>query len=374
MTMPQAVLWDAEPHTRAKHEILRRYLDAWFPILATHHKQLVYFDGFAGPGRYRGGEEGSPLIALNAARRHFGRLRGNELIFVFVEEDRQAAQWLRTEISRLKLPTGQFKVHVIDGECQHALAKLLDALDKRRWGAVPTFALLDPFGVKGLPFTLVARLLQRRACEVLITFMTFTVQRWHGVLPQHINALVGDPHASTSIANSANRAEAARVAYQASLSSVARFVRFFCMRSHSDQPLYDLFFATQNDLGFLKMKQAMWDTDKSGHFKFSDASDPSQTTLFPPQPELELVPILLQNFRGRRVVYEEIERFVVESTIYLPTHAKKALQAMAVGGGQDPAPKIVVDDVKRDGKKRRGRFFSPGTFVTFTADRPKETP
>ena len=28
-------VWQIEEHTKAKHEILRRYLSAWFPILAS---------------------------------------------------------------------------------------------------------------------------------------------------------------------------------------------------------------------------------------------------------------------------------------------------------------------------------------------------
>lgn len=29
MPAPKTTLWPLEPHTRAKHEILRRYLEAW---------------------------------------------------------------------------------------------------------------------------------------------------------------------------------------------------------------------------------------------------------------------------------------------------------------------------------------------------------
>ena len=170
-------LWPLKPHTRAKHAILDRYLSAWFPILATQSKELVYFDGFAGPGRYAGGEMGSPLVALNAARQHFARLRGNALLFVFVEEDAKCADWLRDEVQRLRLPD-QFDVRVLNNRCDSVLTTLLNELDAKRWGFVPTFALLDPFGLKGLPFHLVNRLLQRRSCEALITFMTFAVQKW----------------------------------------------------------------------------------------------------------------------------------------------------------------------------------------------------
>ncbi len=169
-------LWELQPHTRAKHAILDRYLRAWFPILATQSQQLVYFDGFAGPGRYEGGEEGSPLIALNAARQHFARLRGNRLLFVFVEEDAKRERWLRQEVGRLRLPP-QFDIRIFNDSCHNVLSEILDELDAKRWNFVPTFALLDPLGLKGLPFTLVERLLRRRSCEALITFMTFAVRR-----------------------------------------------------------------------------------------------------------------------------------------------------------------------------------------------------
>ena len=34
MAKPMQSLWEIEPHTKAKHEILKRYLDAWFPLRA----------------------------------------------------------------------------------------------------------------------------------------------------------------------------------------------------------------------------------------------------------------------------------------------------------------------------------------------------
>lgn len=48
---PKTTIWDLEPHTAAKHEILRRYVQAWAPILSQgNFPHLVFVDGFAGPG------------------------------------------------------------------------------------------------------------------------------------------------------------------------------------------------------------------------------------------------------------------------------------------------------------------------------------
>ena len=64
MTTPKDTIWDLEPHTLVKHQILRHYLSAWFPILGSAHTRVDYIDGFCGPGRYKTGEDGSRARGL----------------------------------------------------------------------------------------------------------------------------------------------------------------------------------------------------------------------------------------------------------------------------------------------------------------------
>src|SRR5262245_65441693 len=86
---PRDTIWPLQPHTAAKHRILRCYLDAWLPIMGSWNGRILIVDGFAGPGVYSGGEEGSPIIALRALMdhrhmaKHFGS--GLEVRFQFVE-------------------------------------------------------------------------------------------------------------------------------------------------------------------------------------------------------------------------------------------------------------------------------------------------
>lgn len=70
MAAPKDTLWDPEPHSRGKHHILRRYAQAWLPIMTRYNPRVVVVDAFAGPGRYVGGEEGSPIILLKAYLEH----------------------------------------------------------------------------------------------------------------------------------------------------------------------------------------------------------------------------------------------------------------------------------------------------------------
>ena len=59
-----STVWEISPHTVAKHQLLTGYLDAWYPIIAKYNKRVAFIDGFAGPGIYKGGEDGSPILAL----------------------------------------------------------------------------------------------------------------------------------------------------------------------------------------------------------------------------------------------------------------------------------------------------------------------
>ena len=364
MAIPKEVIWSAEPHTIAKHAILKSYLDAWFPILASRNNRLVYYDGFAGPGRYKDGEEGSPVIALRAARDHFHRIE-SELVFVFVEQDERRAHWLRDhEVPALELPRN-FKVEVQQGEFATCLESALDELVKSGQQIAPTFAFIDPFGVSGLPFTLVRRLLLQKSCEVLVTFMTESIQRFATVLPEHVNELIGDPGAAEHIAATPDRIVAARRLYERSLKSVARFVRFFHLHKPDGRPIYDLFFAGNNPLGHVKMKEAMWRVDDSGSYSFSDGIDPNQVVLFRDDPAAKLAPMLHRRFAGLSVDTSEVFRFVEDETAYLKKHARSALLALEAAP-VDAAACLVVQALKRDGRPRRPGTFPDGTVVQFT--------
>jgi three-Cys-motif partner protein len=109
---PRKTIWDLEPHTAAKHEILRRYVQAWAPILSQgNFPHLVFVDGFAGPGRYSKGEEGSPVIAVKAVIDQPRPIKA-KVDFHFIELDGKRADHLASEVAFLKLPSNvSIKIH-----------------------------------------------------------------------------------------------------------------------------------------------------------------------------------------------------------------------------------------------------------------------
>ncbi len=104
MSAPSTTVWELDPHTRAKHAILGRYLRAWTPILSqAGFPEIVYIDGFAGPGRYSKGEDGSPVIALKAALDQTVPIAAT-VRYLFVEKDPKRAACLEEIVRGLPVP------------------------------------------------------------------------------------------------------------------------------------------------------------------------------------------------------------------------------------------------------------------------------
>ena len=171
MAAPRTTIWPLEPHTRAKHAILKRYLQAWTPVLSLGgFPQIVYVDGFAGPGRYSKGEDGSPVIALQVAlEQHLPS--DTRILFLFVEQDEKRAAVLEEIVSSIEKPE-RFSVSVAAGKTfEYAVTDLLNSHKAKGQKLPPTFAFIDPFGWKGVKFSIVEEILSYASCEVLVTFI-----------------------------------------------------------------------------------------------------------------------------------------------------------------------------------------------------------
>jgi hypothetical protein len=121
------------------------------------------------------------------------------------------------------------------------------------------------------------------------------------------------------------------------------------MRNERDTMDYFLFFATNNELGLKKIKDAMWRIDESGTYTFSDATDPNQSVLFSAEPDRELLRrLIVDKFAGFETTPSEIERFVVHDMPFRETYYKKVLQLL------EGAERIVP--INPPATRRRGTY------------------
>src|SRR5262245_3338604 len=101
--------WIYSRHTEAKHSILERYLGAWFAILGATHRgraypQLIVLDGFAGRGRYTGGELGSPRIIFDRAVSAIERGIASNVVLLCGETDEDNLEELHRVMDEVEHP------------------------------------------------------------------------------------------------------------------------------------------------------------------------------------------------------------------------------------------------------------------------------
>ncbi len=140
MTDTLPTVWKAQPHTLAKHAILERYLQAWLPILAhqsatigrkyqnSQTREILYIDGFAGPGEYEGGEPGSPVIALRAALQHAHSFPVPvRMLFIERREDRykRLCQIVQPHIEQSGHSQNVHAAQPLEGDCDEVLGEIL---------------------------------------------------------------------------------------------------------------------------------------------------------------------------------------------------------------------------------------------------------
>lgn len=333
-------VWDRPPHTKAKHDILTRYLGAWFGIFgrSRYFQRVNVLDGFAGPGRYGDAEPGSPVLTLNTLLEHrsFAAFGNTTFNFIFNEWNDERFASLQEVLAGVRASRTSWPdtVRVIErNQNFQALAReLLDSIPAGKQLA-PTFAFVDPFGYKDVPMALIRDLVTHPRCELFIYFDFNSVNRFAnaGNVDPHFTALFGCDDYKDAPAADAGRGRFIHDLYERQLRQECDFAHIcsFEMVNKSGHTGSYLFFCTRDDQAYDKMKEAMWKLAPGGDYKFDDRLA-GQSVLF--EDEANTGPLqdeLAHHFAGRTVTVEEVCQYVVTKTPFHSGQVKvKTLKPM----------------------------------------------
>ena len=340
MKSPKQTIWSIEPHTAAKHELLKHYLNAWFPILGSRESRVIFLDGFAGPGVYDDGQPGSPIIALQTLLNHraFPRYRKTEFIFHFIEKDAPRLDRLRTELRQFDQLPPNVKVSTHPGEFQDVIESVSASLSSRNKRLAPTLAFVDPFGVSGVPMELISRFLDSRKCELFLILMVDHLNRF--LSTDHMrggrDSLFGtSDFSSVESAPAGERIPLLVDLYERQLRNIANFqyASHFEMKRPSGKVAYYVVYATREIVGVEKFKDAMWKVDPSTGSTFSYRNWNQGSLLTGSHVELsQLQQRLSEEFEGEDVPIERLEEFTLVDTPFRKAHLRTALKPMESKG------------------------------------------
>ncbi|MFD3596351.1 three-Cys-motif partner protein TcmP [Nocardia sp. NPDC058640] len=163
-----------------KHEILDQYASPFASktgLWSVDHR-VAFIDGYAGPGRYDDGEEGSGAMLLRKAHESASWTSPRQVELHFVEKEAEFATRLRQVAAEEGMGV---ECTIDDGDISKHLPRLLKSAE-----GIPLFTYLDPCGLI-IPLDEVASIFNRPggkgapATEVLIN-LTAHLRRFGGIL------------------------------------------------------------------------------------------------------------------------------------------------------------------------------------------------
>lgn len=354
------ILLPMQPHTAAKHRILKEYMNAWLPIMAQTTGRIVYFDGFAGSGEYDDGSIGSPLIAVDCANDHV--LKDNfkgEIVYIFVElhggRHRHLMEMLQKKYGTLSGETyallpKNYKVQVTCGDFNQIANGILGDLEDKGLNLAPTMAFVDPFGYVALDTDILARILRFKKCELLVTYMSGFIDRFASE-EKHKNSIIttlkisAEELAKTAAIRDKEEREVTWLRYlndaivgKAQLlmgSSQPIYKLYFKMLDKSNNTMYYLAYFTKGVKGLEVMKRAMSKVGVQWNYRFSDHDfKPGQKSILDytqEEPWLkEEAEAIHRRFTGRKMPVFLVKKWVLTDTIWLPS--SKSLRILEEDG------------------------------------------
>jgi three-Cys-motif partner protein len=156
-----------------KLNILEGYLKAFVPVLGSHSrtKQVYFVDAFAGAGIYEDGAKGSAIRSVETARNYEREGKPYSLRCINVENRPDNYQ----NLVKNTAPFGDLVLN-LPGTFADNITRILDETANHS-----VLCFLDPFGVKGIDWQVIQKLIQRPApTDLWICFDHITLFRLAG--------------------------------------------------------------------------------------------------------------------------------------------------------------------------------------------------
>lgn len=165
--------YENREHAKAKHDLLKRYIERYAMILGRHATEIAFVDGFAGPWQSGAADRSDTSFGLSAATL---RKCAEALAARFSKRPVIRALWIEEGLAAYEL-LSEFATRTsssrISIEAKHAsFQDSIDSIVRFVGTDAYSFIFVDPKGYKGLiEPDVIAPLLRMPRAEVLINYM-----------------------------------------------------------------------------------------------------------------------------------------------------------------------------------------------------------
>ncbi len=155
------------PWSIIKDKVLKGYMSPYIAKVNRLGRPILLIDGYAGPGVFKDGSPGSPMIMCHAAEKYAkGKYQA-----IFINKDEEYHKKLELVLHRANWSSA----HAVLGDSTVLLQTLPATFQDQT-----VFLYLDPFGLKGCEFSLLLPFLNRKpqfSTEILLNMSMPIVHR-----------------------------------------------------------------------------------------------------------------------------------------------------------------------------------------------------
>lgn len=353
--------WIYKEHTKVKHKILEKYLKTWINVLSTCYRKVCFFDCFAGRGKYKDGQEGSPIIALRVASElKSKKTEIGEIELTFIEKDEKNYENLIQVIScELKQNQDKYTGIKVRDPINDDFVNVIPSLIQDYKNFPPSFFFIDPLGFR-IPFKVVKDILSIPKTEVFINFMIRDVNRFlsNEGHQNSLEELFGIENVEDTVHarfSDLDRESALLKLYGEQLRNYAGAEFTFPFKVNADekvQTTYYLIHATNSLLGCEIMKEIMYNSGTKGRFGYLGPAE-GQMALCNFYDLSEFKEYIFKKFFGQKLSFENIRAKTIDENPFLIRDYKEALTKL------EEEKRILIE-----GKGKRGAIKDT-SIITF---------
>jgi three-Cys-motif partner protein len=326
--------WKYKDHTKTKHQVLKCYLEKWYPILGKHNS-VKYFDCFGGCGVYtldgRNYEPGSPILAAIAWKEKGNK--DNPFCLCCIESDEKTLANLKKAFSHFcpDLDEPLF----IQNDFDQSINNTLDEIEKNKTLLAPSFFFIDPFGFS-LKYSTISRIMRIKKSEIFLNFMYDPISRFltHDALEDRFTELFGceDWRALSDLQSASKEKELINL-YRNQLKKASRFVMpYRICYPDKDRTFYYLIHLTNHPKGAEIMKSCFAEVNY-GKVEYLGKLKDQLTIMDALGLRLDNVKNLMsESFKGQTLTYDDLLEKLIDSTPFLKKEINEGLRSLREDG------------------------------------------
>lgn len=299
---PNAKYWSEYSNLqKVKHEVIRHYLNGWFPKLALGphgSSRLLYLDTHAGRGIHMTGQLGSPLVALETLLKHTAQamiLAKSEVHFYFIERDKGNVDALSAELKSRTLPKNVIVAPPVNADCFSVLEKVLADAKKLGKKLPPSFIFCDPYGFS-VPGKILRELMEFPQVELFINVIWRELDMAMQLVRSGdksqvpvLDALFDGMDWQSAISSDDPDVRAQQCAVLFQKMTKAEWATTVTMLGDNGKTRYFLLHLTRNDNGRDLMKECVWKACPEDGYYARKSDHPDQSFLIKPEPDFTLL-------------------------------------------------------------------------------------